>query len=86
MVIVPSSLNLALSCCFSYDGQAARSSPGEGESGGGGGGGGGVSTKFVPVIEFVRKYLEYVVSNAFSFVDHGQNKLTYEVREVGWVD
>uniref|UniRef100_A0A6A7G5P7 Inositol 1,4,5-trisphosphate receptor n=5 Tax=Hirondellea gigas TaxID=1518452 RepID=A0A6A7G5P7_9CRUS len=53
-----------------YDGLAW--SPGEGDAEAG-------STKFVPVIEFVRKYLEYVVSNAFSFADHTQNVLTYEV-------
>ena len=49
----------------------ARTSPGETAS--------GISTKFVPVIEFVRKYLDRVVSSSDTFSDHGQNKLTYEV-------
>ena len=37
------------------------------------------SSKFVPVIEFVRKYLDRVVTSTDSFADHNQNKLTYEV-------
>lgn len=60
--------------CCSYD---CLTSPAESETST------GVSTKFVPVIEFVRKYLDRVVTSSDSFADHGQNKLTFEVNFTG---